>query len=168
MAFPSLILLGSSSSVASAAMYDNAAVADYQAVTLPSGVSYQDLRLGDGDVVSEGKRVNIQWSLKRSNGYSIDSSSNNDSVPFIFIVGAKKGQRAIAGLDEGIRGMRVGGIRRIIMPPILTYVEGLDDGKPGPIPPGFGPKQRIKRVIELRMDVPDESFLLDIKATRVQ
>mmetsp|Transcript_27551 Transcript_27551/g.41925 ORF Transcript_27551/g.41925 Transcript_27551/m.41925 type:complete len:229 (-) Transcript_27551:80-766(-) len=156
------------------AMYENAPMAaSTNIIQLPSGVSYQDLRQGDGEVVSEGKRVNIQWSLKRSNGYIIDSSANNDGVPFIFVVGCRDGckqqQRAIKGLDEGIRGMKVGGIRRIVMPPSLTFVEGLEDGiSPGPIPVGFGPKQRIQRVMKLRADVPDESFLLDVKPTRVQ
>mmetsp|Transcript_18036 Transcript_18036/g.37848 ORF Transcript_18036/g.37848 Transcript_18036/m.37848 type:complete len:279 (+) Transcript_18036:167-1003(+) len=156
-------------------------------VKLDSGVTYRDLREGtktsdgdgdsDGDVATEGKRVNIQWVLKRSNGYTIDASTNNDGVPFIFVVGGGGGgqqqqqqPRAIAGLDEGIRGMRVGGIRRIVIPPSLAYVEGLnDDGSsPGPVPVGFGPKQRIRRVMENRMDVPDESFLLDVKLTRIQ
>ena len=70
----------------------------------------------------------------------IDSSVNHDSVPFIFVVGSGD---AIEGLDQGIRGMQVGGIRRVVIPPKLSYVKGLDGGMPGPIPPEFGPKQRI-------------------------
>ena len=85
------------SSEAAQALYENAPVADTSPIFLPSGVSIQDLRPGEGEAATEGKRVNIQWSLKRSNGYSIDSSANNDSVPFIFVVGAKDGTRAIAG-----------------------------------------------------------------------
>jgi FKBP-type peptidyl-prolyl cis-trans isomerase len=147
------------------------------------------LRQGSGDeVAEEGRKVNVQWSLKRSNGYSIDSSAANDGVPFVFVVGSSAGSsssnadsnsnsnsnadfdspRAIPGLDEGIRGMRVGGIRRIVVPPALSYVGGVGDDSPGPVPPGFGPRQRIKRVMENRMDVPDESFLLDVKLTRVR
>jgi len=94
------------------AMYENAPVGVSEIIKLPSGVTYQDLREGDGDIVSEGKRVNIQWSLKRSNGYIIDSSSSNDSVPFIFVVGNTNkdaGNRAIKGLDEAIRGTKVEG-----------------------------------------------------------
>lgn len=150
-------------------MYENAPVRGDQTgpVKLASGVSYEDLRPGTGDgVVEEGKRVNIQWVLKRSNGYLVDSSERNEGLPFIFTVGDPKG--AIAGLDEGIRGMRTGGIRRIIIPPELAYVDGVEDGKPGPIPSGFGPKQRIRRVMILLKDIPGESLLLDVKATRVQ
>ena len=151
------------------AMYENTPVTVAEPTILPSGVSIQDIRPGDGDIIEEGKRVNIQWVLKRSNGYSIDSSSNNDGVPFIFVVGAKEGSRAIKGLDEGIRGLRIGGIRRIVIPPSLAYLEGLEDGMPGPIPKDFGPKQRIKRVMNmLQDDIPGESFMLDVKATRVQ
>ena len=161
-----------SSSIANAVMYENAPVGVSDVIRLSSGTTIQDLRLGDGPTIDEGQRVNIQWSLKRSNGYIIDSSSNHDGVPFIFIVGNTSNKnspyRAIQGLDDGIRGMKVGGIRRIIMPPSQTYVEGLNDGCPGPIPPDFGPKQRIDRVMKLRADVPDESFLLDIKPTRIQ
>uniref|UniRef100_A0A7S4J203 peptidylprolyl isomerase n=1 Tax=Odontella aurita TaxID=265563 RepID=A0A7S4J203_9STRA len=150
------------------AMYENAPAVpeESQQIQLPSGVMYVDLRPGSGDVVEEGKRVNVQWVLKRSNGYFVDSSSNNDGVPFIFTVGDPKG--AMAGVDEGIRGMRVGGIRRIIVPPNLAYVEGVEDGKPGPIPAGFGPKQRMRRVMLLLKDIPGEYIVVDVKATRVQ
>eukprot|EP00980_Cylindrotheca_fusiformis_P008243 scaffold1736_cov127-Cylindrotheca_fusiformis.AAC.57 len=151
------------------ALYENAPIVDSVPTRLASGVSIQDLRPGDGEIIKEGTRVNVQWVLKRSNGYSIDSSANNDGVPFIFVVGATEGNRAIAGLDEGIRGLRVGGIRRIVIPPGLAYTEGLESGKPGPIPPDFGPRQRINRVMNmLRDDIPGESFVLDVKATRSQ
>lgn len=56
-----------------------------------------------------------------------------------------------------------------MIPPSLAYVEGLETGNPGPIPPEFGPKQRIQRVMNMLKDeVPGESFILDVKATRVQ
>lgn len=172
MRLSALAVLLSFSANASATMYENAPVFESSPTKLPSGVSYQDLRYGEGVSVDDGKRVNIQWSLKRSNGYSIDSSSNHDGVPFIFTVGASSTsglQRAVSGLDQGIRGMKVGGIRRIVFPPDLAYVEGFEDGSPGPIPPDFGPQQRIKRVMNmLKDDVPGESFILDVKVTRVQ
>jgi len=144
-------------------------------VTLPSGVQYQDLRRisrGDDDdiAVREGNRVNVQWVLKRSNGYLVDSSERNDGIPFIFVVGGQnqRGQpQAIVGLDQGVRGMKIGDIRRLIIPPQLSYVQGVEDGNPGPIPAGFGPKQRIRRVMELLQDVPGEAIVLEVKVTRI-
>lgn len=165
---------------ANAEIYDNGPNVQTPIIKLPSGVSYQDLRLassdndGYGDKQAKiGDRVNIQWVLKRSNGYYIDASSNDDGLPFIFTVGSSNSNNAnnrpILGLDEGIQGMRVGGIRRIVLPLKLSYVEGVEDGKPGPVPKGFGPKQRVRRVMEfLKDDIPGESFILDVKLTRIQ
>ena len=116
--------------------------------------------------MKEGSRVNVQWVLRRSNGYFVDSSAVSDSVPFIFEVGDPRG--AIRGLDEGIRGMRAGGSRRILVPPSLAYVDGVDDGKPGPIPAGFGPRQQMRRVMEVRRDVPGEYIFLEVKVTKVR
>lgn len=98
---------------------------------LSSGVIYADISVGGGEEVKEGSKVNSQWVLRRSNGYFVDSSAVSDSVPFIFKVGDPQG--AIAGVDEGIRGMKVGGSRRILIPPSLAWTEGVDEGKPGPL-----------------------------------
>lgn len=135
-------------------------------ITLPSGVIYADISNGSGnESVKEGSTVNLQWVLRRSNGYFVDSSAVSDSVPFIFKVGSGN---AIAGLDEGVRGMKVGGSRRILIPPKLAYVQGVEDGKPGPLPVGFGPKRQITRVMEVRRDVPGEYFYLEVKVTKVR
>ena len=133
---------------------------------LPSGVIYADISQGSGEIVKEGSRVNLQWVLRRSNGYFVDSSAVSDSVPFIFTVGDPKG--AIAGLDEGIRGMKSGGTRRILTPPKLAYVDGVEEGLPGPIPAGFGPRQQMRRVMQVRRDVPGEYIFLEVKLTRVK
>ena len=180
----SSVIVASCPFPAHAIMYENGPTVQSTRIKIGStGVTYQDLRPGDGDVVEEGKRVNIQWVLKRSNGYDIDASSNNDGVPFIFVVGSSttattttittsssssNNSVAIPGLDLGIRGMKVGGIRRIVIPPNMAFVDGVEDDKAGPVPRGFGPKQRARRVMELLKDVPDESFVLDVKATLVK
>lgn len=133
---------------------------------LPSGVVYADLRPGSGtEIVQLGSRVNLQWVLRRSNGYFVDSSERNDGVPFIFAVGDGK---SIQGIDEGVRGMKVGGVRRILIPPSLAYVEGLEDGKPGPLPQGFGPRQQMRRVMNVRKDVPGEYVFLEVQLTRLR
>jgi FKBP-type peptidyl-prolyl cis-trans isomerase len=136
---------------------------------LPSGVIIADLRPGtstDNTIVKEGSRVNMQWVLRKSNGYFVDSSQvANEGVPFIFTVGDGS---AIAGVDEGVRGMSVGGVRRLLIPPSLAYVQGLEDGKPGPLPKGFGPRQQMRRVQEVRKDVPGEYVYLEVQVTRVR
>lgn len=132
---------------------------------LDSGVIYADLRTGSGEAAKEGSRVNLQWVLRKSNGYFVDSSEVSGSVPFIFTVGDKK---AIAGVDEGIRGMKQGGTRRLLIPPSLAYVDGLDDGKPGPLPVGFGPRQQMRRVQNVRKDVPGEYVFLEVQVTRLR
>lgn len=139
---------------------------------LDSGVIYADLRQGiatgsksSSEVVRSGSQVNLQWVLRRSNGYFVDSSERNDGVPFIFVVGDGT---AIAGLDEGVRGMKQGGIRRILIPPALAYVQGLADGLPGPLPKGYGPRQQLRRVQEVRKDVPGEYIYLEVQLTRLR
>ena len=96
----------------------------------------------------------------------MDSSEVSSGVPFIFTVGEKGG--AIEGVDEGIRGMKVGGTRRLLIPVEMGYVEGLDDGKPRPLPAGFGPRQQMRRVQGLRKDVPGEYIFLEIQLTKVR
>lgn len=133
---------------------------------LDSGVIYADISVGSGDVAKQGSKVNLQWVLRRSNGYFVDSSAVSDSVPFIFTVGDPNG--AIAGIDEGVRGMRAGGTRRILIPPRLAYINGLDDSSPGPVPSGFGPRQQMRRVMQTRIDVPGEYVFLEVKVSKVR
>jgi FKBP-type peptidyl-prolyl cis-trans isomerase len=134
---------------------------------LDSGVIYADLRPGGSSdaVATTNSRVNLQWVLRKSNGYFVDSSANQNGVPFIFTIGDGT---AIQGVDEGIRGMKVGGVRRLLIPPSLAYVEGLEDGKPGPLPNGFGPKQQMRRVQKIRKDVPGEYVYLEVQLTRMR
>ena len=108
-------------------------------VTLPSGLQYYDAVVGSGPEVVEGKSVQFVWVLRRSNGYFVDS--NAEFEPFIYKVGNLK--KVMKGVDEGIRGMKQGGVRRLNIPPNLAFVDGVDDDKPGPIPSGFGPKRQV-------------------------
>lgn len=96
---------------------------------LSSGVRYYDVIDGDASSlpVEEGRTVQFLWSLRRSNGYFVDASSNYGDEPFIYKVGNLK--KAIKGIDEGIRGMKPGGIRRISVPPTMAFIEGVEDGK---------------------------------------
>jgi len=135
----------------------------------PLGVIYANISLSSNytsSVVKEDSKVIIQGVLRRSNGYFVDSSAVSDSVPFIFTVGDPIG--AICGLDKGIRGMKAGGSWRILIPPALAYVDGVVDGKPGPIPADFGPRQQMRRVMEVRRIVPGEYIFLEVKLTKVR
>ena len=61
--------------------------------------------------------------------------------PFIYKVGNTA--KIIPGLDEGIRGMKVGGVRKLNTPANTAFVAGVGDGQPGPMPAGFGPRRQI-------------------------
>ena len=96
-------------------------------VTLEGGVKVKDFRIGTGDlsITSTSQRVNIQCSgrLLNLNGVMFYNTKNNNpdgfgAIPLIIDLG--KGQ-ALPGLEQGLIGMKKGGIRRIIVPQELAY-----------------------------------------------
>jgi FKBP-type peptidyl-prolyl cis-trans isomerase FkpA len=95
----------------------------------PSGLRYQDLTVGDGKEAEAGKTVLVQYTGWLPNGEKFDSSRDRNE-PFGFTLGA--GQ-VIAGWDEGVAGMKVGGRRKLVIPPDLGYGTA---GAPPDIPPG--------------------------------
>jgi FKBP-type peptidyl-prolyl cis-trans isomerase FkpA len=95
----------------------------------PSGLRYEDLAVGQGAEASAGKTVSVHYTGWLPNGEKFDSSRDRDQ-PFGFTLGA--GQ-VIAGWDEGVAGMRVGGRRKLVIPPDLGYGTA---GAPPDIPPG--------------------------------
>jgi FKBP-type peptidyl-prolyl cis-trans isomerase FkpA len=95
----------------------------------PSGLRYQDLAQGQGAEASAGKTVSVHYTGWLPNGEKFDSSRDRNQ-PFGFTLGA--GQ-VIAGWDEGVAGMKVGGRRKLVVPPDLGYGTA---GAPPDIPPG--------------------------------
>ena len=95
----------------------------------PSGLRYQDVKVGSGAVASAGKTVSVHYTGWLPNGEKFDSSRDRNQ-PFGFALGA--GQ-VIAGWDEGVAGMKVGGRRKLVIPPDLAYGTA---GAPPDIPPG--------------------------------
>ena len=84
--------------------------------------SYQleldDITVGDGDEAVAGRVVEVHYvGVSWSNGQEFDSSWNRGET---FKFGLGKGQ-VIAGWDQGVAGMKVGGRRRITIPPQLGY-----------------------------------------------
>ena len=93
-----------------------------QRVKLPSGLQYEDVVVGSGAEAHDGHRVSVHytgWLKTRdgSTGRQFDSSRERNE-PFEFLLGS--GQ-VIKGWDEGVRGMRVGGQRKLIVPARLGY-----------------------------------------------
>lgn len=96
-------------------------------VTLPSGLKYEDLKVGTGTEAVAGKTVSVHYTGWLTDGTKFDSSVDRGQ-PFEFGLG--QGQ-VIKGWDEGVAGMKVGGKRKLTIPPELGY----GAGGAGPIPP---------------------------------
>ena len=97
-------------------------------VTTPSGLQFEDKRTGAGAKARSGQSVVVHYTGWLTDGRKFDSSRDRNQ-PFAFGLGA--GQ-VIAGWDEGVEGMQVGGLRRLTIPPQLGYGEF---GAGGVIPP---------------------------------
>jgi len=86
-------------------------------VVLKSGLKYVDVEEGAGPAAVSGKNVTVHYTGMFPNGKKFDSSIDRDT-PFTFKLGA--GQ-VIKGWDEGVSGMRIGGKRKLFIPPELGY-----------------------------------------------
>jgi len=96
-------------------------------VTTASGLKYTDVKVGHGASPVKGKQVKVHYTGTLENGKQFDSSVGRG--PFSFVIGV--GQ-VIAGWDEGVMGMKVGGKRKLIIPSKLGYGAR---GAGGDIPP---------------------------------
>ena len=97
--------------------------------TTASGLQYVDLKEGTGPSPTKGKRVSVHYTGTLKSGKKFDSSVDRNE-PFDFVIGV--GQ-VIAGWDEGVLTMKVGGKRKLIIPAKLAY--GNQDVGGGLIPP---------------------------------
>src|SRR5262245_9244361 len=86
-------------------------------VVTPSGLKYVDLKPGEGDEAKSGQIVEVHYTGWLTNGTKFDSSLDRRQ-PFAFRLGA--GQ-VIKGWDQGVAGMKVGGKRKLTIPPGLAY-----------------------------------------------
>ena len=93
-----------------------------------SGLRYQDLVVGEGDEAISGQQVVVHYTGWLTDGSKFDSSVDHGS-PFPFELGAGS---VISGWDEGVAGMKVGGKRKLVIPPTLGYGSS---GFPPVIPP---------------------------------
>jgi peptidylprolyl isomerase len=100
--------------------------ADKPLIKLPDGLQEVNLKEGSGPTVVSGATVQVQYTGWLSNGKKFDSSRDTGQ-PLQVTVGQ---HQVIDGMDEGLLGMKVGGRRKLIIPPSLGY----KDQPQGPIP----------------------------------
>ncbi len=114
-------------------------------ITVPDGqppteLELDDLVVGDGAEATAGKQVSVDYvGVAWSDGKEFDASWNRGSQ-LDFTLGA--GQ-VISGWDQGVAGMKIGGRRKITIPPAMAYGAA---GAPGAI----GPNETLIFVVDLR------------------
>lgn len=94
-----------------------------------SGLYQQDIQVGTGEELTAGRTATVHYTGWLPDGTKFDSS-HDAGQPFEVVVG--QGQ-VIKGWDEGLQGMKVGGKRKLVIPPELAYGS---EGAGGVIPPG--------------------------------
>lgn len=93
-----------------------------------SGLIYEDVSEGSGEAAVAGQMVDVHYTGWLTDGTQFDSSKSRNQ-PFQFPLG---GGQVIRGWDEGVQGMKIGGVRKLTIPPELGYGAR---GAGGVIPP---------------------------------
>jgi peptidylprolyl isomerase len=96
--------------------------------TLPGGLKLIDVKVGSGPMAEIGNTVAVHYTGRLTDGTKFDSSLDSGE-PIRFPLGT---DQIIQGWNEGIKGMRVGGKRKLTIPPAMGYGER---GYPPVIPP---------------------------------
>lgn len=97
---------------------------------MENGLIIEDLVVGEGTEAQDYNKVVVNYTGTLEDGSVFDSSLNPGREPFTFTLGAGS---VIKGWDLGVLGMKVGGKRKLTIPPELGYG---DQGAGGVIPPG--------------------------------
>jgi FKBP-type peptidyl-prolyl cis-trans isomerase FkpA len=119
-------------------------------VSYPDGLQYIDLKVGTGATAKSGNDIKVQYTGWLHDCTKFDSSRDRGTAPFSVQIGT---QAVIAGWDEGIPGMKVGGKRKLTIPSDLAY------GPNGRTDPASGatiipPNEMLIFEIELLSAVP--------------
>ena len=128
-------------------------------ITTKSGLKYVDIVIGDGELPSVGDKVKVHYTGTLLDGTKFDSSRDRNR-PFEFPLGAG---RVIKGWDEGLATMRVGGQRKLIIPPDLGY----GSRSAGQIPPNstlifdIELLEIIKQFKDTDFDLPGKEIVLE-------
>ncbi|MCX7879701.1 MAG: FKBP-type peptidyl-prolyl cis-trans isomerase [Ignavibacteria bacterium] len=86
-------------------------------ISTPSGLQYYDIVVGKGDTPKPRQKVTINFIMKTEDGTVIENTYSS-GIPMSFILGNKD---AIEGLEEGVSTMKVGGKRKLSIPPQLGF-----------------------------------------------
>lgn len=87
-----------------------------------NGLAYQDVQVGTGAVAESGTTASVRYAGYLSNGTRFDDNlAAGDALLPVAIGTATTGVRTVPGFEQGITGMRVGGVRKIVIPPALGY-----------------------------------------------
>ena len=97
-------------------------------IIMKNGLIIEDKLIGEGNVAEEYSIITVHYSGRLQSGKYFDSTNEIGREPFRFTLGA--GQ-VIKGWDQGLIGMKVGGKRKLTIPPSLGY----EDRDMGVIPP---------------------------------
>ena len=97
---------------------------------MDNGLIIENMEIGDGTEAQDYNKVVVNYTGKLEVGSIFDSSLNPGREPFTFTLGVGS---VIKGWDIGVKGMKVGGRRRLTVPPELGYG---DKGAGSVIPPG--------------------------------
>ena len=97
---------------------------------MENGLIVEELIVGDGDEAQDYNKVVVNYTGTLLDGSIFDSSLKPGRTPFTFTLGAGS---VIKGWDQGVKGMRVGGKRKLTIPADLGYG---DQGAGDVIPPG--------------------------------
>lgn len=88
-------------------------------IAMNNDLVIEDIKVGTGDEAVAGKKVTVNYKGTLTNGTQFDSSYDR-GTPFTFNLGAGE---VIQGWDNGVKGMKVGGKRKLTIPPQLGYGE---------------------------------------------
>ena len=144
--------------------------------TTDSGLQIKEFKPGSGPVAKEGDRVTLEWTgvtvgyqgryfetrNKPKGGAFADDGFLQE--PLAFTIGDKT---VVPGIDEAVRGMAPGGIRRIIVPEEIGYPK---DGfkSVGPRPSTFSGERALDFVLASRDSMMDKTLMFDLKLTTVK
>ena len=89
-------------------------------ITMDNGLVIEDIIEGDGKEANDYNKVVVNYTGKLEDGSIFDSSLSPGKEPFTFTLGVGS---VIKGWDMGVKGMKVGGKRKLKIPPELGYGE---------------------------------------------